>query len=469
LLIGLTWAGAGLAQESVTATTLPAPIKRVLAAYGLSDKGLSIYVRELGAEQSLLEFNADVPRNPASTQKLLTTFAALELLGPAHTWHTDVYALGTRSDDRLDGDLLVKGYGDPSLTTERVWLLMHGVMRKGIKQVSGDLVLDDSYFALEPEDPGGFDGQRYRTYNALPYALLTNFNAVDFIFRSDSAGRVVIRTDPVLPNLSIDNKVQLSPGQCRGTVDIAMRAENDGQKETVSFSGSMPKACGEYYFARSVMDPPAFSYGVLRGVWEGMGGEIAGGMRIGVVPHGARPVYSIESQPLVEVVRTINKYSNNVMARQLLIAIGADRFGAPGTEAKGIAAVREWLTKREIDMPELVLENGAGLSRETRISAHSMAKLLIAAHGSPYEAELIASMPLSAMDGTLRRRFTEAGMAGRLHLKTGRLDDVSGLAGYVLAPNGKRYVLVSLHNDRGVDLGAGSAVQNALVRWVFAQ
>jgi D-alanyl-D-alanine carboxypeptidase len=108
---------------------------------------LSIYVRELGAEQSLLEFNADVPRNPASTQKLLTTFAALELLGPAHTWHTDVYALGTRSGDRLDGDLLVKGYGDPSLTTERVWLLLHGVMRKGIKQVSGDLVLDDSYFA----------------------------------------------------------------------------------------------------------------------------------------------------------------------------------------------------------------------------------------------------------------------------------------------------------------------------------
>jgi D-alanyl-D-alanine carboxypeptidase/D-alanyl-D-alanine-endopeptidase (penicillin-binding protein 4) len=120
-------------------------------------------------------------------------------------------------------------------------------------------------------------------------------------------------------------------------------------------------------------------------------------------------------------------------------------------------------------MPELVLENGAGLSRETRISARSMARLLIAAHASPYEAELIASMPLSAMDGTLRRRFTDADMAGRLHLKTGRLEGVSGLAGYVLAPNGKRYVLVSLHNDRGVQLGAGSAVQNALMRWLFAQ
>jgi D-alanyl-D-alanine carboxypeptidase/D-alanyl-D-alanine-endopeptidase (penicillin-binding protein 4) len=470
LLLALASAGSVLAEEAATETPLPASIKRVLAAYGLTANGLSIYVRELGAAQPLLEINADVPRNPASTQKLLTTFAALELLGPAHTWHTDVYALGARSGDRLDGDLLVKGYGDPALTTERVWLLMHGVMRKGIKHVSGDLVLDDSYFALEPEDPGGFDGQRYRTYNALPYALLTNFNAVDFIFRPDgTAGRVVIRTDPVLPNLSIDNNVQVSPGQCRGAVDIAMHADNDGPKETVSFSGTMPRACGEYYFARSVMDPPNFSYGVLRGVWEGMGGQIDGGMRRGVAPHNARPVYSIESQPLVEIVRTINKYSNNVMARQLLIAIGAERFGAPGTELKGITAVREWLTKRDIDMPELVLENGAGLSRDTRISAHSMAKLLMAAHSSPYEAELIASMPLSAMDGTLRRRFTDADMAGRLHLKTGRLDDVSGLAGFVLAPNGKRYVLVSLHNDRGVDLGAGSAVQNALVRWVFAQ
>jgi D-alanyl-D-alanine carboxypeptidase/D-alanyl-D-alanine-endopeptidase (penicillin-binding protein 4) len=214
----------------------------------------------------------------------------------------------------------------------------------------------------------------------------------------------------VLPNLSIDNKVQLSQGQCRGAVDIVMHADNDGPKETVSFSGTMPQACGEYYFARSVMDPPNFSYGVLRGVWEGMGGQIDGGMRRGVAPRNARPVYSIESQPLVEIVRTINKYSNNVMARQLLIAIGAERFGVPGTELKGITAVREWMTKRDIDMPELVLVNGAGLSRDTRISARSMAKLLMAAT-RPYEAELISSMPLSAMDGTLRRRFTDADMA----------------------------------------------------------
>jgi D-alanyl-D-alanine carboxypeptidase/D-alanyl-D-alanine-endopeptidase (penicillin-binding protein 4) len=458
--------GGALAAGSGTTTQLPAPVKRVLAAYGLAEDGLSVYVQELGAEQPLIEVNADVPRNPASTQKLLTTFAALELLGPAHTWRTELYALGRREGDRLEGDLLVKGYGDPALTTERVWSLMHGLMRKGVSHVTGDLVLDDSYFALEPDDPGGFDGQRYRTYNALPYALLTNFNAVDFILRPDGA-QVDIRTDPVLSNLRIDNKLTVQRGRCRGMLDIDMRAMSDGPEQVVSFSGAMPGACGEYYFPRAVMDGPSFSYGVIRGVWEGMGGQIDGGMRVGVAPPQARPLYSVESPPLVEIVRTINKYSNNVMARQLLINIGAERFGAPGTQIKGVTAVREWLTKRDLEMPELVLENGAGLSRDTRISAHSLARLLMAAHASPYEAELIASMPLSAMDGTLRRRFTDAGMAGRLHLKTGRLDDVSGLAGYVLAPSGRRYVLVSLHNDRGVELGAGSAVQNALVRWVF--
>ena len=458
------------AQESGATPPLPAPVKRVLAAYGLSEAGLSVYVQALDSPEPLLEFNADVPRNPASTQKLLTTYAALELLGPAHTWRTDLYALGQRSGDRLEGDLLVKGYGDPDLTTERVWLLMRGLMRRGVKHVTGDLVLDDTYYTLEADDPGAFDGQRYRTYNALPYALLTNFQAVDFIFRADSANsRVTVRTDPLLPNLRIDNGLKLTPGPCRGTLDIAMHASSSGADQVVSFDGTMPGSCGEYYFSRTIMDPPSFSYGVFRGVWEEMGGQLDGGMRRGTVPPGARPIYSVESPPLVEIVRTINKFSNNVMARQLLIAIGAERFGVPGTQAKGVAAVREWLTKHELEMPELVLENGAGLSRETRISARSMARMLMAAHTSPYEAELIASMPLSAMDGTLRRRFTDAGMAGRLHLKTGRLDDVSGIAGYVLAPNGRRYVLVSLHNDRGVHLGAGSAVQNALMRWLFTQ
>jgi D-alanyl-D-alanine carboxypeptidase/D-alanyl-D-alanine-endopeptidase (penicillin-binding protein 4) len=468
IILQLACAGCAFAAAAGTTTQLPAPVKRVLAAYGLSESGLSVYVQELRAEEPLLELNADVPRNPASTQKLLTTFAALELLGPAHTWRTELYTLGRRDGERLDGDLLVKGYGDPALTTERVWRLMYGLMRKGVRHITGDVVLDGSYFSLEPDDPGAFDGQRHRTYNALPYAVLTNFNAVDFILRPDS-GQVVIRTDPTLPNLRIDNRLSVKPGQCRGLLDVDMRTAIEDAQEVVSFTGAMPSGCGEYFFPRTIMSGPSFTYGVIRGLWEGMGGQIDGGMREDVVPRSARPVYSVESPPLVEVVRTINKYSNNVMARQLLISIGAERFGVPGTEPKGIEAVREWLTKRDLAMPELVLENGAGLSRETRMSARSLASMLMAAHASPYEAELIASMPLSAMDGTLRRRFTDAGMAGRLHLKTGRLDDVSGIAGYVLAPSGRRFVLVSLHNDRGVHLGPGSAVQNALVRWVFAQ
>jgi serine-type D-Ala-D-Ala carboxypeptidase/endopeptidase (penicillin-binding protein 4) len=467
--LGLALAGAAGAQQSDPAL-LPAAAKRVLGAYGLSADGLSVYVQEVGAPHPLLEFNADVPRNPASTQKLLTTFAALELLGPAYTWRTELYALGKRSGDRLEGDLLVKGYGDPNLTTERVWLLLRGLQRNGVRHVAGDLVIDDSYFALDPEDPGDFDGQRFRTYNALPYALLTNFHAVDFIIRPDRTnGGVTIRTDPPIPNLLIDNHVKLVEGRCEGALDIGMRQREDASTAGVSLVGTMPRTCGEHNFASTVMDSPSFSYGVLRGVWEEMGGQIDGGMRIGVAPRGTRPTYSLESPPLGIVVRTINKYSNNVMARQLLISMGAERFGAPGTQLKGIAAVREWLTKRNIDMPELMLENGAGLSRETRMSARGLAHMLVAASASPYESELISSMPLAAMDGTLRRRFHEAGMAGRLHMKTGRLDDVSALAGYVLAASGKRYVYVSLHNDRGVHLGAGSAVQNALVRWVFAQ
>lgn len=191
-------------------------------------------------------------------------------------------------------------------------------------------------------------------------------------------------------------------------------------------------------------------------------------MRTGPVPEGADRIHVYPSLPLGEVVRQINKWSNNPMTRQLLLTLGAEQFGAPGTPEKGRQALREWLEARGLDFPELYVDNGSGLSRATRISARSMARLLLDAWNHPYMAELMASMPISAVDGTMRRRYP-GDMAGRLHLKTGRLDEVSAVAGMMMSRAGRRYVVVIIQNDKDAHRGVGEDVQDVILRWVFEQ
>ena len=165
----------------------------------------------------------------------------------------------------------------------------------------------------------------------------------------------------------------------------------------------------------------------------------------------------------------MNKFSNNVMARHLLLTLGAEKFGAPATAQSGREAVRQWLSDHDIRIPGLALDNGSGLSRDERVTARGLADVLDIAWHSPFMPEFAASLPLSATDGTLRNRFRAAGMQGRLRLKTGRLDDVSGLAGFVNAASGKTYVVVILVNHPGAQNGSADIVQTELIRWVFAQ
>jgi D-alanyl-D-alanine carboxypeptidase/D-alanyl-D-alanine-endopeptidase (penicillin-binding protein 4) len=206
---------------------------------------------------------------------------------------------------------------------------------------------------------------------------------------------------------------------------------------------------------------------MFRVLWTELGGRFEGEVREAAVPAGARLLATVNSPPLADIVRSINKYSNNVMARQLLLTLGAERSGAPGTTDKGIQVVHEWLKQRRLDFPELVLENGAGLSREEAISARHLGEVLLAAWRSPFMPEFVSSLPISAMDGTLRKRFNEAAFEGQMHLKTGSLRDVRSVAGYVQDRAGRRVIVVCLHNSSRADTAAGQAVQEAVLKWVY--
>jgi len=450
---------------------LPPEVERVLAERRIPATSLSVLVREVGRDEPLVSVNAGVARNPASTMKVVTTYAALEMLGPAYVWRTRAYATGEVRDLLLDGSLVLEGGGDPFMTADRWWGFVNAVRQAGVDRIGGDVVIDNSYFAHQGDDRAAFDNRPYRSYNVLPDALLVNFQTVNVSVIPDSAtGAVRARVNPWPANLSVDNSVRLERGPCRrggGGVVVAMPEGPSGNR--LSLGGHYASGCGPMSVTRAVMRAPDFAFGTFKTFWQQSGGILDGGMRLGVVPPGARLLYTHESLTLAEVIRLVNKFSSNVMARHLLLTLAVEKAGRPGTTAAGGRVIGEFFAGRGVDVPGLVLENGSGLSRVERISAEGLANVLLDAWRSPYAAEFQASLPLSAVDGTLRRRFRSPDMEGRLRMKTGSLQDVSALAGYVNAASGRTYVAVIILNHPGADLGAGESVQAALVNWVFGQ
>ncbi len=456
------------AQEPLAAPprTLPEPFVAALRAANLPLASVGMVVQPLGPSGGppgapSLSLNEAQPMNPASTMKLVTTYAALNLLGPTYTWKTEAYAAGPLRGHVLDGDLALRGGGDPKLVVEQLWLLTHRIRSYGIREIRGDVLLDKTAFAVAPVDPAAFDGEGLRPYNAGPDALLLNYKSVTFGFLPDPETRTArVIVTPALAGLKAPLAVRTVEGPCG---DWRGRLQGDFSNPMApQFRGAYPLACGERLWHVSVLDHTQYFAAAFRALWESTGGTWSGKVREAPVPPDARRIAVHESPALAEQIRDINKFSNNVMTRQLFLTIGAELSRQPGTTERGERAVRQWLANRGLEMPELVLENGSGLSRVERISAASMARLLAHAFASPLMPEFMSSLPMVGVDGTMRNR---TGAAGNAHIKTGLLADVRAIAGYVHAASGRRYAVVSFINHPNAR--DGQAAHDALLEWVF--
>ena len=456
-----------LALLASAQTKLPAPVAQALAATKIHPGNMAALVQEVGASRPLLSVNPTTPMNPASVMKLVTTYAALELLGPAYRWKTEAYTTGLVREGILEGNLALKGYGDPKLDLEAFWILLRAMRGKGLREIRGDLVLDRSHFERAPGDAGRFDGDPFRPYNVLPDALLVNFNTLRFDFAPvPERGTVRLHVEPRPPGLDVVNILRLADGACpqgQAFRDI-LKPTFEPAKQRAIFAGRYPASCGEKDLHVALLEPDEHVAGMMRQLWAETGGTWSGAARDGPVPPGARLLHAMDSPTLAEVVRDTNKLSNNVMARHLYLTLGAESAGPPATGDKAAAAVRSWLAHKGIPAPELVLENGSGLSRAERISAGSLASLLQAAWRSAVMPEFIASLPVAAMDGTMRRRLVGSGVAGQAHIKTGLLSEVRAMAGYVLDRGGRRHIVVMIVNHPGAH--ESQPAMDALLRWV---
>jgi D-alanyl-D-alanine carboxypeptidase/D-alanyl-D-alanine-endopeptidase (penicillin-binding protein 4) len=446
------------------AMDLPKPVAEALARAKMPSDAVAVVVEPVEGGPALVSHNARLPMNPASVMKLVTTFAALDILGPGFTFRTDVLAAGTVAGGVLSGDLVIRAGGDPKLTYERLWQVAHHVRARGIREVRGDVVLDRGYFApLPAHDPARFDNEPRRAYNVGPDALLVNFQAIDFRFVPGPDGIRVV-AEPDLPNVEISSRLRPVADPCRAWRDgLAYEVVENGLLVSIVFSGSYPTACGERSWPLSVLDGERFTEATWRWVWSEAGGVLRGKVRAGPTPDEAQLVYSHVSEPLASLVRDTNKFSNNVMARNLFLALSAEPRGKGGEALESARVVAGWLRGRGIEAPELVLENGSGLSRAERASAATIAALLRAAWASPLMPELIASLPVLAVDGTLKSRGRLA--SGQAHLKGGTLTGVHSLAGFVLDRRGRRWAVVMIVNNPSAFLA--QPAMDALVDWVY--
>ncbi len=461
LIIFMLLSAAGLVHAGV-----PDTVADALKKAGIPESGVAMFVQAVDANQPELSVNAEKQMNPASVMKLVTTYAALELLKPNFRWKTEVYRSAIMEEGVLRGNLIIKGYGDPSFKEAEFRRLLLSLRQMGLKEIQGDLIIDKSYFATNVESHKVFDNEKWRSYNALPSAFLVNGRNTSFKFNVHE-DKVNIAQEVELPEVEIVNNMQVSKSGCgswRSGLNYDVNASSE--KAIVTFTGHFSPSCGEKYLELSLFDDEHYAFFMFRKLWHELGGVFNGALRSQTeMPLQVVKLAEQGSKPLADIVRDVNKWSNNVMARQLLLTIAAEHHDMPASEVRGMLAVKSWLADKGRKTDGIVIENGSGLSRIERVTANDLGQLLIDAYRGPTMPELMSSLPILSLDGTLIRRLRGTPVSAKAHMKTGSINGVSAIAGYVLDVNNRRNVVVMIVNH--AKASASKNAQDALINWVY--
>jgi D-alanyl-D-alanine carboxypeptidase/D-alanyl-D-alanine-endopeptidase (penicillin-binding protein 4) len=446
---------------------LPASVTSLLDKYGIPLSAVSIDIREADTNRSVTSLNSDQARNPASVIKLVVTLAALEILGPDYQWETRYFVDGRLNGDVLEGDLVIEGGGDPFITSDRLWHQVMSIRERGIRTITGSLVIDNSLFNTPAHDRAAFDKQPTRLYNVGPSALLTNFSATRFVIYP-IGNRVAVLADPPLADMVVNNRLNPAQGKCTSkNSGWTYGLEKSGEKIVATFSGKYRTRCDQHSISRSLISNNEYTFRLFKYLWNSSGGKFDGGYRIAPVPEDAATLIAYPSEPLADVVTSINKYSNNVMTRMLFLTLDAQQEDRPATIEGARKMVNDWLVVSGLQMPALYIDNGSGLSRKSRITSAGLADLLQHGWASNYRPEFLSSLSLSALDGTMRKRLHDSGLQGRARIKTGLINGVRSMAGYVNSRKNTHYSVAMMIESSRVTYWNGNKIQDAILEWIY--
>lgn len=451
-------------STAALANGLPPWLSAELSARNIPPEAVAVYVRDPASRTVVFAHNATTLFKPASIMKVLTTFAALEVLGEEYQWQTPVFCSGDISKGELKGDLVIRGVGDPSLSHEKLQQLAAILLKRGVRMIRGDVILDNSFFPFDTNVPSQFHREIENPWNLPPHPLLVNGKTVTLTVDSQGEStKTRVRFEPPLRTVHISNSINLvRSGEClnpKQTIDIAVDGSADSA--TLKMSGSFTAGCSPFIRKISLLGAESYFAESFRAIFEGMGGKITGRFRTGEQKEEVRLISAMRSEPLMDILRETNKNSNNLMARLLFLTIGAELTGRPPSPQLAATAIHQWISKRVKETQSFKLENGSGLSDAERVTAEGMVALLDHIQASKHAAQFLDTLPAVGRDGTMRNRLSGHRVAGRSVAKTGTLRDTRAIAGSMVNSHGRALVYTMIINHPRA--GDGLAIINKLI------
>ena len=477
----LILSAAGCVSPTTTsrASPLPVSVLNLLAVANIPADAVGAVVLRAADGATVLSHRADISMQPASTLKVLTSIVALERLGPTYRGRTELRTNAELEAGVLRGDLVLRGLGDPDLEWEAFQRMLQTLRHKGISEIRGDLILDRRWFQPSRPDIGmpPFDETPEFRYNVIPDALLLNTNLLQLDFESGDQLKTVglrVGMTPALDTVSVVSNMTFVDRACEKWEDgwkLPMVTRMTDGTIRIELFGEFPKSCTAST-SISVLDRTDFADRLFRTLWRNLGGSFSGQTRESVASdattEGMRLLARHQSRTLAEFTRDINKRSDNPITRLTFLSLGALSKLDAGSETplRAEREIRAWLKEHAIDDTGLVLDNGSGLSRSERIRPSQLAAVLMRAHRSKWAPEFMASLPIVAVDGSMRNRLRNTTAAEHARIRTGTLRDVGAVAGYVPDAKNKLCIAVVMINHPLATSDVARPILDALLAWV---
>lgn len=440
-------------------------INNQLKKLKISRNNVSIIVQKIGSNSYAASVNPNKAMTPASVVKIITTYSALEKLGPNYRWPTKFYTTGPVNKGKLKGNLVVQAFGNPDLISEDIPEMAAGIKAAGIKSIKGNIIIDQYFFRYNRRNWSLFDKNTYNPYNAMPAAMMFNHRATRIdISGNPATNKVYIRPTFADSSFRIKNNLKVTNKSCRGRYAWPRyKTYNKKGKVTIEFKGNYSSKCPDREVYR-VLTLPAYSFfSALKKELKKIGVTFNGRLKFQKTKPGNKLIYTHLSRKLIDIVTKTNKQSNNLMARQIMLTLGGILYGGPATEKSGVRALKHILGKHNILDSKTKLSNGSGLSRTAKLTANSLNNLLQHAYKSDFK--WMETLPIMGTDGTLRRRLFKTSLKGKAWMKTGSLRNVRSITGYVRSKSGNTYTVTILINDRR-SKWPGGKLQDNIITWV---
>lgn len=429
-------------------------LKATVAAYDKPGVSVGVAVHSIDDGSELFSYNGTKPLMTASIMKVITSAAALTELGGSHEFQT-VFSTDSKSRG-VAQNLYVKGVGDPSLVEERVWRIAKDIRARGVKKITGDVVIDNSLF--DNFDFPGQNDESSRAYNALISPLAVNFNSFAVSAVNDG-GVVDVAIDPPVAYFNLVKAAVLGKGN-----DLSVSRVFKEGIELVSVTGGVSDEKTKY---ANVTDPVLYAGEVIRWALTQNGVEFTGKIISGPAV-GRKILVKDDSKPLSVILRDLNKFSNNFTAEMIVKSMGAKKYGAPGTTDKGMQVLKEFVRGLGVDDAETQIVNGSGLSRRNVVAARVFNKVLAAAYqNNRLRSDLMASFAIAGVDGTLEHRLKSPELFGNVKAKTGTLYDVSSLSGYLETASKKMVAFTMIVNGEGAPAAKYQEMQEKILLDVY--